>query len=74
MFDKDKALQAARRKLANQKRTLQETLDQIDYIVTTKPELANAIGLLKVKRDRQALAIRATEELITIYSEPPKKR
>lgn len=69
MFDREKALEYAQKKLARQQETLQQTLAEIDHIQTVKPNAAALIAMLKTKRDRQAQTIKATEELIEVYSE-----
>jgi len=74
MFDKETALENSREKLHRQQEALQSTLAEIEYIQKTRPELAGAIKALKVKRDRQALAIKATEQLIELYATPDPRQ
>jgi len=70
MFDKGKALENAYRKLQRQQETLKATLAELAYIQANRPELGNAIANLRTKRDRQAIAVKATEQLIDFYGQP----
>lgn len=68
MFDRLKALENAQRKLLGQQANLKSTLAELDYITKAKPDAAELIKIQRTKRDRQAHAIRATEQLIELYS------
>lgn len=70
MFDKDYAVEQAQQKLARQQDALKTTLTQIDHIQQVEPTAVALLKALRIKRDRQAAAIKATEELIAIYSKP----
>lgn len=69
MFDKQKAVDNANKKLARQQDALKQTLAEIEHIQKIRPSAAALISMLKTKRDRQATAIKATEELIAVYTE-----
>lgn len=73
MFDRAKALENAYKKLQRQEEALKATLAEIDYISKNRPELVSAIANLKTKRDRQAIAIKATEQLVEFYKDEIKK-
>jgi len=68
MFDKSKALENAHKKLQRQQEALRFTLAELEVISRQKPGASALISTFRVKRDRQALAIKATEELIELYT------
>lgn len=68
MFDRETATENAGQKLQRQIDALQSTLAEIAYIQKTEPTASALIKALKIKRDRQQQAIKATEQLIKIYS------
>lgn len=68
MFDRESAAENAGQKLQRQIDALQSTLAEIAYIQKTEPTASALIKALKIKRDRQQQAIKATEQLIKIYS------
>jgi len=70
MFDKQKALENAQRKLATQQASLKQTLDEIDYVEKNAPNATALIKSLRVKRDRQTNTIAATEQTIELYAKP----
>lgn len=78
-MDKKKAAEKASNKLANQRFTLKQTLEEIEFVEknasrATADDDKRANALLKtlyVKRNRQAEAIRATECLIELYGTLP---
>jgi len=70
-FDKQKALQDAARKLRRQQEILKQTLAQIDFIESKNPLAGNLLAQLRRNRDRQNLAVKATEELIEFYKPDP---
>lgn len=68
MFDRETAAENAGQKLQRQIDALQSTLAEISYIQKTEPTASALIKALKIKRDRQQQAIKATEQLIKIYA------
>lgn len=74
MFDKQKSLQHAQQKLTRQQEILKQTLAEIEHIENVKPGAASLIKMMRTKRDRQATAIKATEELIELYTEPDPRQ
>jgi len=68
MFDRETAAENAGQKLQRQINNLQSTLLEIAYIQKTEPTASALIKALKIKRDRQQQAIKATEQMIKIYS------
>lgn len=73
MFDKQKALENAQRKLGKQQEVLKSTIAELEYLGNTKPTPAALISMLRTKRDRQEAALLATLQLIEIYSGLKKK-
>jgi len=70
MFDPKYAVEQAQQKLARQQDGLKTTLTQIDHIEKVEPTAVALIKALRIKRDRQAAAIKATEQLIQVYTKP----
>lgn len=73
MFDKVKALENARKKLTRQNETLKHTLDELDHITKVAPTATALITAVRTRRDRQATAVKATEQLVALYEEKPKR-
>jgi len=69
MFDRTKAVENANKKLARQQETLQQTLAEIEHITKVRPNATALLNMLRVKRDRQESAIRATNEIIEVYND-----
>lgn len=64
MIDHTKIAETHQRKLGKQKESLKNTLDEISYLENLREVPLAVVTQLRVKRDRQATAIRATEQYL----------